>query len=200
MTVLVSLEETPNFEISIHPEEDGPEGWMDDELVPYVKEQMAAGNDWAWCQVTVTASVGFDQPNHKFTGGAFLGGCSYKSEEDFIEPQFVVYPKGEGEVNKTGYYEDMKREAQENLVTQLEPVAEWLSDEVRKDDWWKCYGIEPSHYDETEVVFGDTVADVILRRTETNAEIIVGRVFFTWRQVGEKKILQADAPRLGLVD
>lgn len=194
MTVLVSLESQPDFEINIQPEEDGPKGWIDDELVPYVLQQMEDGNEWAWCQVTVTASVGFD--HDKFTGGAFLGGCSYRNEEDFIEPEFVVYPKGSGETKRVGYYEDMKGEAHEDLVTQLEPVAEWLAAEVRKDDWWKWYGIDPSHYDETEVVFDDTTADVILRRTETSAEIYVSNVYFTWT-LDEKKIFQSDKPKLG---
>lgn len=196
MTVLVSLESQPDFDINIQPEEDGPKGWMDDELVPYVLEQMEAGNEWAWCQVTVTASVGFD--DHRFTGGAFLGGCSYRNEEDFIKPEFVVYPKGSGETKRTGYYQEMKVEAEEDLVTQLEPVARWLAAEIRGDDWWGLYGIDPGRYDETEVVFDDdSAAYVILRNTKNKAEIHVSNVVFVWMK---KKILQADAPKLGLVD
>jgi hypothetical protein len=198
MTVLVSLEEKPEFDISIQPEEDGPEGWMDDELVPYVREQMAAGNEWAWCQVTVTASVGRD--NQRFTGGDFLGGCSYRNEEDFIKPQFVVYPKGNTEKSEpTGYYEDMKDQAQADLVCVLQPVAEWLAEEVRTK-WAQLdrYGIDVGHYDETEVVFtSDGAADVILRNTTNKAELLINQVSFVWNLIGEKTISQADLMTLG---
>lgn len=197
MAVLVSLEEKPEFDINIQPEEDGPEGWMDDELVPYVREQMAAGNEWAWCQVTVIASIGNDK--QRFTGGDFLGGCSYRSEEDFIKPQFVSYPKGhEEETKKVGYYEDMKAAAHEDLVESLQPVAEWLANEIRTK-WAQLsnYGIDPSHYDETEVVFTDHCADVILRNTNNKAELLINRVFFDWSDVGEKAISQADLMTLG---
>jgi hypothetical protein len=57
------------------------------------------GNEWAWCMVQVTAKYkgiyGYDN----------LGGCSYKSKEDFM---------------KDGYFEDMKQVAFDNLIENLE--------------------------------------------------------------------------------
>lgn len=53
----------------------------------WVVDELGRGNQWAWCYVRVTGKW------KVFTAWDVLGGCSYKSEQDF----------------KTGgYYEDMK--------------------------------------------------------------------------------------------
>ena len=52
-------------------------------------------NEWAWCTVRVVARW------EGFEGNDYLGGCSYKSEEDFCTPD--------------GYYPDMKARALEAL-------------------------------------------------------------------------------------
>ena len=67
---------------------------VDKETENWIQEQIEAGNEWAWCCVRVTASVEFD--GKKFVGNDFLGACSYKSKQDFIE---------------CGYFEDMKQQA-----------------------------------------------------------------------------------------
>ena len=49
------------FSITIDPEEDGPEDWMEDDCAREVREDYESGNCWAWCQVTVHAKLeGFE--------------------------------------------------------------------------------------------------------------------------------------------
>jgi len=60
-------------------------------------------NDWAWCIVEVTASI----PGIPLAGTASLGGCSYADEKEF---------------NRSGYYEDMKKEAFADLMEQIRRV------------------------------------------------------------------------------
>lgn len=63
-----------------------------------VRSAVARGNQWAWGDVRVSAEltgvndIGYD----------YLGCCSYKSAADFIE--------------NSGYYEDMKNAALDELV------------------------------------------------------------------------------------
>ena len=70
--------------------------------------QLARGNEWAWCNVVVTAEW------RGFTGTDSLGCCSYASATDFREG---------------GYFKDMKQRALEELnsrisdaVSELQPV------------------------------------------------------------------------------
>jgi hypothetical protein len=63
---------------SIEPETISPREHFDDpEDVQWVIDQLERGNEWAWCDATVTAE--YDD----LTGRATLGACSYKSESDF---------------------------------------------------------------------------------------------------------------------
>lgn len=57
------------------------------------------GNPWSWCTVEVTASY------NGLQGTDTLGCCSYKSEKDFIK--------------NSGYYEDMKQQAYDELIEKL---------------------------------------------------------------------------------
>ena len=60
-----------------------------------IRDQIAHGNEWAWCVVRLTARwAGYE-------GYDYLGGCSYGSEEQFKNPD--------------GYYPDMKARALEDL-------------------------------------------------------------------------------------
>lgn len=74
----------------------------DDEVDSYaeewVRDQLEWGNEWAWCQVCVTAEL------EGFKGTAWLGGCSYESED-----QFTI----------DGYYTDLCDEAFEDLVRNI---------------------------------------------------------------------------------
>ncbi len=58
--------------------------------------------EWAWCCVKVTARW------KGLEGTDYLGGCSYKSEEDF---------------RKDGYYEDMCSTAYDDLVQQINALV-----------------------------------------------------------------------------
>lgn len=61
----------------------------------WIRHELKAGNEWAWCRVTITASW---QGLH---GTDSLGGCSYRNEADFTQ---------EG-----GYYTDMRKAALSDL-------------------------------------------------------------------------------------
>lgn len=61
-------------------------------------------NIWAWCTVKVTATW------KGLEGTDYLGGCSYKSEKDFME--------------NSGYYLGMRGYAYIDLIGQLKHLAE----------------------------------------------------------------------------
>lgn len=69
-----------------------------------IQRSLNAGNKWAWCCVKVTASY------KGFSGTDYLGCCNYKSEKDFIK--------------NSGYYEDMKQTAYDELIKELETLAD----------------------------------------------------------------------------
>lgn len=68
----------------------------DEEIINDIKKQIRKGNDWAWCTIIVTARF------KDFEGKDYLGGCSYGSEQNFIDAD--------------DYYQDMKKTAFDNLV------------------------------------------------------------------------------------
>lgn len=72
---------------------------VEDELI----ERVGNGDVWAWASVKVTASI----PGIDLEGVDYLGGCSYRDEEDF---------------KQDGYYEDMKAQALEDLEKQIQAV------------------------------------------------------------------------------
>jgi hypothetical protein len=77
----------------------------DREAEDWVNCQLRDGNEWAWCTVKVTAEW------QTFRGVAYLGCCSYLSEEDF---------------RVGGYYESMKDEALDDLNESIERIAKAL--------------------------------------------------------------------------
>ena len=74
----------------------------------WIRDQLERGNDWAWCQVTVTASW------NGLEGHAYLGGCSYRSHEEFCL---------EG-----GYYLDLKAEALADLNSEIERLRTLITE------------------------------------------------------------------------
>lgn len=90
----------------------------DEQTRKWIRDELAAGNTWAWCVVRVRASW------NGFVGEAYLGGCSYKSKEDFVE--------------NSGYWEDMCTEAFNDLLTGLERMAQRLEPLVSREsvDAW----------------------------------------------------------------
>lgn len=65
---------------------------VEDEII----ERLECGDIWAWCTVRVVASL----PDSVLEGEKYLGACSYRDLDDFME---------------SGYYEDMRDCALEEL-------------------------------------------------------------------------------------
>lgn len=64
---------------------DDPADQIDDaESVAWVREQRNAGNEWAWCCAIVTVRW------NGFEANECLGGCSYKSGEDFRDGPYFA--------------------------------------------------------------------------------------------------------------
>ena len=84
-------------------EEDLRPDYDDEEAQQWVRNQLRRGNQWAWFSAHVvaswTATSGVD-----YTGEAYLGGCSYRNREDFMQD---------------GYYEDLKERAYDDRVEEL---------------------------------------------------------------------------------
>lgn len=77
-----------------------------------IREKLAAGQEWAWCDLEVRAEV----QDGYLTGSDFLGACSYDDLQDFIR---------EG-----GYFHDMSVNAITELrmkARALKPVVEALA-------------------------------------------------------------------------
>lgn len=106
------------YRLTIEPEWDGPEGHFstgdpeeDYKITNGIREDLEAGNDWAWCSVRVGCTI----PGYDAEGNDYLGGCSYKDQEDFCQ---------EG-----GYYPDMKAEARADLIS---AIAEEITEERKR--------------------------------------------------------------------
>ena len=93
------------FELSAEYEDTQIRGSFDsgdaelDEQTALDIEEKLEWNIWAWCVVKVECKY------KGLTGTDYLGGCSYEDEKDFIE--------------NSGYYEDMKQQAFDDLIQQI---------------------------------------------------------------------------------
>jgi len=76
---------------------------LDKEVEDEILERLETGDLWAWCTVKVTAEWEAED-GRIFSGEDYLGGCSYRDEEDFTEPG--------------GYYDDMKEQAYAELLAE----------------------------------------------------------------------------------
>lgn len=102
------------FKVFIDPEEASIRGnasaispEVDKQTEEYIRRELANGNEWAWCMVTVVACWKLRR------GYSSLGCCSYKSE---------------GEFREDAYFSDMKTEALANLNKEIEQLAEELDE------------------------------------------------------------------------
>lgn len=84
--------------IPIHGNASAIDEKTDRETEAWIEGELEAGNQWAWCWVLVECRFG------RWLGDDRLGGCSYKSEEDF---------------KACGYFEDMKEEAYNDMVQKI---------------------------------------------------------------------------------
>lgn len=86
---------------------------FDEEALAWVKAQLAAGNDWAWCDVKVTARI------FGLEAETWIGQCSYESRKAFMDG---------------GYYEQLVDEVIAELAKMLENIADdhdiWEHDRV----------------------------------------------------------------------
>lgn len=80
---------------------------FDKKVENQIIEQLEQGNEWAWCTIRVVAKW------KDFFGDDYLGGCSYKSEQDFIE--------------SNDYYQDMKTNALAELNKKVKETAGQIS-------------------------------------------------------------------------
>ena len=97
------------YKMEVMPEEMSPVGNImcsgddafDKKIEDEVIDRINQDDIWAWCTVKVIACV----EGTSIAGVDYLGGCSYEDEEGFKEG---------------GYYEDMKEQAFENLLSEME--------------------------------------------------------------------------------
>jgi hypothetical protein len=97
------------YTLTIEPEDDDPKGHFasgddveDRKTVQWIRDELNAGNEWAWFRAKVTAT----HPDVEGLEGVdYLGACSYTSAEDFKTPG--------------GYYDDMKTQAADELVKKM---------------------------------------------------------------------------------
>lgn len=83
-----------------------PEFELDGETVEWIERELKDGNEWAWCTAHVTASAVDRETGRTVYGHDYLGGCSYKSAEDFKAPG--------------GYYRDMCDDALKDLLRRID--------------------------------------------------------------------------------
>lgn len=92
------------YTLECEPEDIEPD-YDDPVLNDQVLRNLANGNQWAWCSAHLTASY-TAHDGTEFTYDDYLGGCSYESAEDFMQPG--------------GYYDDMKDDAYRNILYQFQ--------------------------------------------------------------------------------
>lgn len=85
----------------------------DRKSIAWIKEQLDDGNPWAWCDVTITASL------HGLHGQSSLSQCSYESRHAF---------------KSCPYYDELVGEALEDLAMAFEKLVDdhalWEHDRV----------------------------------------------------------------------
>lgn len=97
--LLAALRDHATITLVRHDEDEAPEGqFSEPEDARWIRDQIRAGNEWAWFCAEVRAEYA------GITGKDFLGACSYKSEADFREGD---------------YYADMVTEAIADLAREI---------------------------------------------------------------------------------
>jgi hypothetical protein len=98
-------EDQVEYSVRVEPDDSPVDRAMDPEAIKWVEDQLAEGNEWAWCEAQVIAKWK-DSTGLTYQGeSGWLSGCAYYNEEDF---------------KKGGYYEQMQQEAYEDLVSKVE--------------------------------------------------------------------------------
>lgn len=73
-----------------------------------VQSELDSGNEWAWCIVRVTCRW------RGFEGTDTLGACSYADKRDFV--------------NNSSYYDDMRGEAYDAMLREVDAAHNRLAD------------------------------------------------------------------------
>lgn len=106
ITIKLPKIEDITFTIECFPEDTSPRDnfaldcALEDNIIDDIMQDYENGNDWAWCMVKLTGQY------RGFEGCDYLGCCSYKSEQDFID--------------NSGYYDDMKNVVYQMIINKLE--------------------------------------------------------------------------------
>lgn len=100
----ISIETLPE---DITPEEAFEDSGVDQGTIDEINDRLASGDMWAWCTVKVTASY------NGIEGTDYLGGCSYKDEDDFIL--------------NSGYYKDMVKSATAECYVEIKKMKKALN-------------------------------------------------------------------------
>lgn len=106
----VNLNPKFDYELICHPEDASIEGNAsaldpdtDARIVKEIRDQLAAGNQWAWCTVELKCTYkGMETSD-------FLGCCSYLSEYDFMA---------------SDYYEDMINTVTEDMQSLIKDIKQ----------------------------------------------------------------------------
>ncbi len=83
------------------------------DTVKWISDQLASGNKYAWFSANCEASWIDPILKTKVEGNSYLGGCSYRSAEDFMDPE--------------GYWPGMKRDAYEDLIDSIKRKREKMA-------------------------------------------------------------------------
>jgi hypothetical protein len=102
--------EAVTFDLEAEWEQDDPADHFEfPEDLEVVRQQIADDNVWGWCSTHVVAKWTDPDTDEDYTGDDWLGGCSYQSRADFMQPG--------------GYYDDMKADAYRGLLADI--VRRW---------------------------------------------------------------------------
>jgi len=108
MAFIKYVESSFNVRLENEPENDirFEDDFEDADTVRWIQKQLDKGNEWAWCRVKVTVTIG------GLEACDYLGACSYRSESEF---------------KKGGYYSDMLLTCLEELYSNAKSVLEKIA-------------------------------------------------------------------------
>ena len=99
-------EDEVEYELEAEWEQEDPANHFEfPEDIEFARNAIRNDNVWGWCSTHVIAKWTTPE-GEEVEGDDWLGGCSYHSRADFMQPG--------------GYYDDMKHEAYEALCKELE--------------------------------------------------------------------------------
>jgi hypothetical protein len=111
--------EEVEFDYELRAEYDRPEQTHSDPAhLAVIRQRIAQGNPWGWCDIHVTASWRDPATNQRCTGVSEQGWWSFESEEEFV---------ADG-------YPDLKTEAYNDLLVRIQRVRKGEPEEEEEED------------------------------------------------------------------